>query len=591
MTRNWRGKLGLLNESINTIDISYRSKVSWAGDYKDFYRAPVLKEPDYLQYRYVSKLAVLADQTTPNQFFPVQLRVSEIEKVLWQQVITDPFESNASDFAAPRILLPIFPAPPSDPRPLLSSRRPSPSPPPARPTPSAVKAAQLNVLGIKLKSINGTITRGRQREEDKIFETQLAKWQLEVNRINELNRQASDRFLAELETDADVKAYHLATAYWSRENEKLRANFDTAVQQWNLHRYEFVEAHESDKTTIASLKADVDAGFTDAIQSASILALRNSRFQNNKTDAAYDADSGILLIDYDLPNFAEIEIVEDTSFSASNKPKAISARRLAELKDTALYGLVMRAAYDFATIFKNGPVQGIAINGWISRNDLATGKFRSDVTMSLFATKNDLVDLNIVECDPKIAFKKLKGTVGSNPQDYTPIQPIYQLNEQDSRIVESREILSSIDEFENLGAMHWDDFEHLIREVFEMEFATNGAKVNVTRASRDSGVDAIVFDPDPIRGGKIVIQAKRYVNTVDVSAVRDLFGTVQNEGANKGILITTSGFGPDSFEFAKGKPLTLMNGQNLLWLLEKHGRKFVIDLPSARKVLKERGWL
>lgn len=269
MTRNWRGKLGLLNESINTIDISYRSKVSWVGDYKDFYRAPVIKEPDYLQYRYVSKLAVLADQKTPNQFFPVQLRVSEIEKVLWQQVITDPFESSASDFAAPRILLPTFPAPPSDPRPLLSSRRPNPSPPPVRPTPSAVKAAQLNVLGIKLKSINAAITRGRQREEDKIFRTQLDKWQLEVNCINELNRQTSDRFLAELETNPDVKEFHLAAAYWNRENDKLRANFDAAIQQWNLHRYEFVEAHESDRTTIASLKADVDAGFTDAIQSAS----------------------------------------------------------------------------------------------------------------------------------------------------------------------------------------------------------------------------------------------------------------------------------------------------------------------------------
>ena len=35
--------------------------------------------------------------------------------------------------------------------------------------------------------------------------------------------------------------------------------------------------------------------------------------------------------------------------------------------------------------------------------------------------------------------------------------------------------------------------------------------------------------------GKTVIQAKRYVNTVDVSAVRDLYGTVHNEGASRGI--------------------------------------------------------
>jgi restriction system protein len=55
------------------------------------------------------------------------------------------------------------------------------------------------------------------------------------------------------------------------------------------------------------------------------------------------------------------------------------------------------------------------------------------------------------------------------------------------------------------------------------------------RAGGDGGVDAVVFDPDPIRGGKIVIQAKRWTNTVGVAAVRDLYGTVMNEGANKGI--------------------------------------------------------
>jgi len=47
----------------------------------------------------------------------------------------------------------------------------------------------------------------------------------------------------------------------------------------------------------------------------------------------------------------------------------------------------------------------------------------------------------------------------------------------------------------------------------------------VTQASRDGGVDAVAFDPDPIRGGKIVIQAKRYAYTVGVSARRDLYGT------------------------------------------------------------------
>ena len=135
--------------------------------------------------------------------------------------------------------------------------------------------------------------------------------------------------------------------------------------------------------------------------------------------------------------------------------------------------------------------------------------------------------------------------------------------------------------------MGWEDFEHLIREIFEKEFAVNGGEVKVTQASSDGGVDAIAFDPDPIRGGKIIIQAKRYTNTVGVSAVRDLYGTVMSEGATKGILVTTAEFGPDSYNFVKDKPLTLLSGGNLLHLLEKHGHRAKIDIKEAKKILKE----
>lgn len=55
-----------------------------------------------------------------------------------------------------------------------------------------------------------------------------------------------------------------------------------------------------------------------------------------------------------------------------------------------------------------------------------------------------------------------------------------------------------------------------------------------------------------------------------------------NEGATKGILVTTANYGPDAYEFAKGKPLTLLNGANLLHLLEKHGHRAKIDLKEAK---------
>ena len=167
------------------------------------------------------------------------------------------------------------------------------------------------------------------------------------------------------------------------------------------------------------------------------------------------------------------------------------------------------------------------------------------------------------------------------------MRPILQLNRDDNRFVPAYDVADALDDSSNLAAMNWEDFEHLIRELFEKEFSTDGGEVKITQASRDGGVEAIVFDPDPIRGGKIVIQAKRYTNSASVSAVRDLFGTVHNEGANKGILVTTADYGPDAYEFAKGKPLALIIGSELLYLLAKHGHRARIDLMEARALAAE----
>ncbi|WP_242974157.1 restriction endonuclease [Clostridium cagae] len=81
----------------------------------------------------------------------------------------------------------------------------------------------------------------------------------------------------------------------------------------------------------------------------------------------------------------------------------------------------------------------------------------------------------------------------------------------------------------------------------------------------------------------IIYQAKRYNNVVSTSVVRDLYGTMMAEGANKGILVTTSYFGKDSMEFAKEKPITLIDGARLLYMFKDHGYNLKIKLKSKRK--------
>ena len=102
----------------------------------------------------------------------------------------------------------------------------------------------------------------------------------------------------------------------------------------------------------------------------------------------------------------------------------------------------------------------------------------------------------------------------------------------------------NLDSRPNLMDLNPYEFEQLVCDLF----MKNGLETKLTRSSRDGGVDVVAFDKRPVLGGKVVIQAKRYSrNTVHVAAVRDLYGTMMNEGSNRGILVATSGYGKDAF--------------------------------------------
>lgn len=106
--------------------------------------------------------------------------------------------------------------------------------------------------------------------------------------------------------------------------------------------------------------------------------------------------------------------------------------------------------------------------------------------------------------------------------------------------------------------------------------------VNVTRASRDKGVDAVVINPDPLKGGKSLVQAKRYRKAVPAAAVRELHGAMQSEHAGKGILVTTTRYGRSAHEFARDKEITLVDGARLLHLLQTHGHRVRVSPIEAQ---------
>lgn len=296
----------------------------------------------------------------------------------------------------------------------------------------------------------------------------------------------------------------------------------------------------------------------------------------------YYAD-GVLGIEANIPTRNSIRNLHIGEYLKTDGTVKVQLDKdLPKLYEAHIYRLCLNTINDAFAMDYTGLAQSVVYNGYVDDYNPTNGRLEKNLILSILVTRESFEKIDMAHIDPKKCFKALKGVSAAKLIDLVPVQPVLQFNKDDHRFVESKTVTTNVGT--NIAAMPWEDFEQLVREIFELEFAQNGGEVRVTQASRDGGVDAVIFDPDPLRGGKIVIQAKRYTNTVPVSAIRDLYGTVINEGANSGIIITTSDYGRDSYEFAKDKPLKLLNGGHLLALLTKNGRKGYINLAEAKNL-------
>ena len=288
----------------------------------------------------------------------------------------------------------------------------------------------------------------------------------------------------------------------------------------------------------------------------------------------YLKENKTLIISYFLPNADTVpRIIQHKYVSTRNEIDEIvlTDKKFEKFYNDIIYMCCLKTINDVLNSDDNNIIDNIVYNGWIKYIDKSTGKNAESCIITIETSKEKFLDINIENVDYKECIKGLKGIFAPSILSLTPVVPYMKINREDSRFIENRDAANiELDGF-NLATMPWEDFEYFVRELFDKMFNVDGGEVKVTQASHDGGVDAIAFDDDPIRGGKFVIQAKRYNNVVPVSAVRDLYGTMIHEGATKGILVTTSSYGKDAYDFAQDKPITLIDGQALLGLLNKYG--------------------
>jgi len=467
---------------------------------------------------------------------------------------------------------------------------PSPRPHPEEPRPDEPRFLPKVVVQPSARSISHLAGKAVRFVVERSLPSVRRKWQLQAQEDAERRKAEAAREFARAHSEWEMLADQI-----NKKNQAARSDYERALRQWRQEGAEFAERRDSFNKAVDALHTQYLDHSPEALVRYWTEILTRSQYPDSfprDHKFNFQGETGTLALDYELPNQKALPRVKAIKYIVNRgefQEVLLSETDFKRLYDDALYQICLRTLHELFVSDELNMITNIVFNGWVHSIDKATGTDFHACIMTVQVKKNEFAAINLAEVDLKACFRKLKGISGGRLVDLSPVKPILALDTEDRRFVSGYGVVDVLDNKTNLAAMDWLDFENLIRELFEKEFSQNGGQVKITQASRDGGVDAIAFDPDPIRGGKIVIQAKRYTNTVGVSAVRDLFGTVHNEGATKGILVTTSDYGPDAYEFAKDKPLTLLSGSELLYLLGKHGYHAKIDLKEARDLLGEKG--
>lgn len=144
-----------------------------------------------------------------------------------------------------------------------------------------------------------------------------------------------------------------------------------------------------------------------------------------------------------------------------------------------------------------------------------------------------------------------------------------------SRLVDAQTTIDSI------RGLSWQDFEQLVGEAYRRQ---GYRVVNRGGVGADGGIDLELRAKDKT----LVVQCKRWkTRTVGVELVRELYGAMVGEEAHGAIFVTSGRYTPDAIDFARDKPIKLVDGRELIELLRDVQSKASISAPAraqAREV-------
>jgi restriction system protein len=324
--------------------------------------------------------------------------------------------------------------------------------------------------------------------------------------------------------------------------------------------------------------------FADAVGDVLGSSLNGIQGGDDAVRVAFAPESRELLLEIELPGRHVVPKEARFRYVPTRGEIVADSRKESELRQiyADLLARVALCAIDYAfAITPPALVDSIALSGYTHAKDPATGKSTHPLLMRIYPTREqfDELELDEPELQPIQSLRHLSALVSPHPYDLEAVHPTRHIDLSQYKLTDDMDVIAGLDSRTDLLTVSPTEFEHLVRELF----VAMGFKGWNTVETRDDGIDAVVWNPEPMVGGECIIQAKRYSRPVPVESVRALAGSLHDKkNATKAILVTTSYFSAEGVAFAdRSGRIELITGRHLKALLYEHlGADMRISLPK-----------
>jgi restriction system protein len=377
---------------------------------------------------------------------------------------------------------------------------------------------------------------------------------------------------------ADARTAHqLAVQAWRAGEAERQRRLDAARRDHEARVRQHLAEVEERNRRVDQLAKSFQERDRQAVESILDLVLNRVPLPNDfprRAEITYSPQQEQAVVRMQLPGSDLVPTVRGYKYVQARdeiQPIPRPVKETGELYRSLVAQLALLVLRD---LFEADPrLANVGFNGHVDATNPGTGQREYPCLISLNVERDAFAKLVLDQVRPEVCLRHLNALVSPHPYELEPITPILDFDLTKYNFVDGMDAVSTLDSRPDLMQMHYTEFEHLVRQIFQAMDVESWT----TEQSYDDGVDAVVVNRSPLLGRLSIVQAKRYKDAVGVSHIRELAGAIEEKKAGHGILVTTSWFTPRSWEKARehGR-IELIDGSRLIYLIKEHLQKDVL---------------